>query len=478
MQNCNYLSFFGLCESPFKDNLDPRFLFLTPQLEKAFSEVMDRIYGGNCFAVIMGEVGTGKTTLMHRLKRQLMQQGRPTAFLIYPHLNRTHLLDFIFTDFGIPCNSVETVDDWKRLENWLVERHCGDQTPVLLVDEAQGLPTSAFQEIRMLLNLETSRGKLLQVVLAGELELEEKLNRVQMRGLRQRITVRCKTATLNRDETFDYVQNRLHVGGANSRPLFQPNAMDAIYFHSRGIPRVVNVLCEQALMNACADQVNVVTPHLVQEVARAFQWEDARFPPATGGPMSLATVSSAAAARIAAPELPLMASQAVLDEQPSVSPALPSPLAQETSSEVPLNNRSQGPIQDPPTVQVHRSPENFTVGTLGRRLIDVSSRVGEKKLSPELTNSSPRHLLVKLIRKVENRIKHSHSSLPANIRERRAGQSARPPLADKIDNRRSGPLRQAASLFCAWWFYGSSPSWWKEIDAVVTLPHWRKRNIK
>jgi type II secretory pathway predicted ATPase ExeA len=247
MQNNNYLSFFGLRESPFNHNLDPRFLFLTSQLEKAFSEVMDRIHNGNCFAVITGEVGTGKTTLMHRLQRQLMKQGLPTAFLFYTHLNRTHLLDFIFADFGIPCNSGETVDDRKRLENWLVERHCGGKTPVLLVDEAQGLPTRTFQEIRMLLNLETRRERLLQVVLAGELELEEKLNGIQMRGLRQRITARCQTAALNRDEIFDYVQNRLQIGGAKGQPLFRPNAMDAIYFYSRGIHRVVNILCEQAL---------------------------------------------------------------------------------------------------------------------------------------------------------------------------------------------------------------------------------------
>jgi type II secretory pathway predicted ATPase ExeA len=475
MQNYNYLNFFGLRQSPFNDNLDPRFLFLTPQLEKAFSEVMDRIHNGNCFAVITGEVGSGKTTFMHRLQRQLMQQGLPTAFLFYTHLNRTHLLDFIFTDFGIPCNSGETVDDWKRLENWLVERHCAGQTPVLLVDEAQGLPTSTFQEIRMLLNLETHRERLLQVVLAGELELEEKLNRIQMRGLRQRITARCKTATLNRDETFDYIQNRLHVGGAKGQPLFRPNAMDAIYFHSHGIPRVVNVLCEQALINACADQVHVVTPHLIQQVARAFQWEDARYLPATGGPTSLATVGSAAAARIAAPELPRMASQAVLDEQPAISPALPSTQAQQASSEVPLNNRSRSPIADPPTAPIHQSLENITVGTLGQRLIDLSARVGEEKLSPEFTNSSSRHLLANLIREVENRIKHSHSPLPANIRGREIGQCARPPLAEKTDKRWAGPPRRAASLFWAWWLYGSSPSWWKEIDAVVNLPRWRNR---
>jgi type II secretory pathway predicted ATPase ExeA len=473
MQNNNFLNFFGLRETPFNVNLDPRFLFVTPQLEKAFSELMDGIHNGNCFAVITGEVGTGKTTLMHRLRRRLMHQGVPTAFLFYTHLNRTHLLDFILTDFGIPCNSGETIDDWKRLENWLVERHCGGQTPVLLVDEAQGLPPSAFEEIRMLLNLETPREKLLQVVLAGELELEEKLKRVQMRELQQRITARCKTATLNRDETFDYVRNRLQVGGAKDQPLFQPDAMDAIYFYSRGIPRVINVLCEQALINACAGQVHVVTPHLIQEVARAFQWENAGHLPATESPASLATVDSAPVPRIAAPALPLMAGQAVLDEQPAVSPILASTEAPEMGSEALLKKRSRSPIPDPPAIRVQQSPENIAMGTLGQRLIALSARGEEKGQSAELTNSSARHLLAEFIQELENQKQCSHSAVRANIRGRETGQYAPRPLAVKINNRRAGLPRRAASPFWAWWFYGPRSGWWKEIGAVVNLPRWR-----
>src|ERR1700688_4908456 len=140
----NFLNFFGLREAPFSVNLDPRFLFVTPQLEKAFSEVMDGIHNRNCFAVITGEVGTGKTTLMHRLRRRLMQQGSPTAFLFYTHLNRTQLLDLILTDFGIPCKTSKPIDGFFLLENWLMERHCSGQTPVLLVDEAQALPLAPF----------------------------------------------------------------------------------------------------------------------------------------------------------------------------------------------------------------------------------------------------------------------------------------------------------------------------------------------
>jgi general secretion pathway protein A len=463
LQSNNYLNFFGLREAPFNVNLDPRFLFLTPQLEKAFADVMESIHNGNCFAVIMGEVGTGKTMLMYRLRRQLMQQGLPTAFLFYTHLNRTHLLDFILTNFGIPCNIGETIDDWKRLENWLVERHRDGQKPVLLVDEAQGLPCSTFEEIRMLLNLETPRDKLLQVVLAGELELEEKLNRIGVRELRQRITARCKTAALNRDETFDYIQYRLQVGGAKSQPLFQPDAMDAIYFRSSGIPRVINVLCEQALINACEDKVHLVTPHLIQEVARAFQWGNARHLPATERPASLATVDSAPVPRNAAPALSLLAGQAVLDEQPAVSPILPSAEDTEVDSEILLKDRSRSPILAPPTIAVQQSLENIALGT------------GEKGQSAELTNSSARHLLAEFIQELENQTKFSHLPVQVNICDPKTGQYALPPLAVKIHKQLAGLLRQATRSLWAWWFYGSRSRWWKEFDAVVNLSRWPRR---
>jgi type II secretory pathway predicted ATPase ExeA len=468
MHNNNFLNYFGLREAPFSVNLDPRFLFVTPQLEKAFSEVMDGIHNRNCFAVITGEVGTGKTTLMHRLRRRLMQQGSPTAFLFYTHLNRTQLLDFILTDFGIPCKTGETIDGWKRLENWLVERHCRGQTPVLLVDEAQGLPLSTFEEIRMLLNLETSREKLLQVVLAGELELEEKLKRIRMRDLQQRITAHCKTAMLNRDETFDYVQNRLQVSGAKSQPLLQPDTMDAIYFHSRGIPRVINVLCEQALINACANQVHVVTPHLIQGVALAFQWEYPRHLPPTGSPASLAKVDSAPDPRIAAPELPLAASQDALNNQPAVFPVSPSAKATETGSEILLKNRSRSPIPDSPTTPIQQCRENIALGTL-------SARGGEKWQSAELSNSSSGNLLAEFIQELDTKINFSHASVQAKIRGREACQSAHLPLAMKVKNQRAGLQSRAASPFWAWWFHGSRPGWWKNIAAVMNLPLWRHR---
>jgi hypothetical protein len=309
---------------------------------------------------------------------------------------------------------------------------------------------------------------LLQVVLAGELALEEKLKRIQMRELQQRITVHCKTATLNRDETFDYVRNRLQVGGAKSQSLFQPDAMDSIYFHSRGIPRVINVLCEQALINACADQVHVVTPQFIQEVALAFQWEYPRHLPPTVSPASLAIVDSAPAPRIAAPELPFVANQEVLNKQPAVSPVSPTAEATETGSEILLKNRSRSPIPDSPTTPVQQSLENIALGTL-------PASGGEKWQSAELTNSSSRHLLTEFLQELETKINLGHALVQAKIRGRGTGQYTPPPLSMKVKNQRARLPSRAASPFWAWWFYGSRPGWWKNIAPFMNLPRWWQR---
>jgi general secretion pathway protein A len=467
MHDKNFLNFFELREAPFKANLDPRFLFVTPQLENAFSQLMDAIHHGNCFAVITGEVGTGKTTFMHHLRRQLVQQALPTAFLFYPHLDGMQLLDFMLADFGIPSNSGETIDGWKYLENWLVEQHRGGQTPVLLVDEAQGLPRSAFKEIRRLLNLGSARERLLHVVLAGELELDEKLKRIRMRELQKRITTRCRTPALTRAETFDYVRARLRVSGAQSQSLFESDAVDAIYFHSQGIPRVINILCENALIEACANQVHVVTPQLVQEVTRDFEWEDASHPRATESPVSLATVAAADAAlvpEIVAPALSHAAGQALgVDEQPALSPLFSSIEAEEVSLEAPLKHPSRSPILDPPAI-------------VQQGLADIA--LGISNTTMGLANSAMetyRHLLAKLIQELKTQRKFGHFPVPTNMRGRESEQYSLVTHSAKINH---WPARQrwSESPFWAWWFYGSRPSWWNQIEVVANFQRSRLRS--
>src|SRR5207237_421900 len=156
-----------------------------------------------------------------------------------------------------------------------LDRYSNGQTAVLIVDEAQSLSDQVLEEIRFLTNLETSTEKLLQVVLSGQPELEERLRQPHLRQLRQRITVRCRTNLLSLEETQGYIAERLRIAGASNGPIFSPDAVESIYRHAKGIPRVINVLCEHALINAFADQQKTVTPAQVDGVAHEFELDNA-----------------------------------------------------------------------------------------------------------------------------------------------------------------------------------------------------------
>ena len=271
-----YKQFFGLRENPFNVNPDPRFLYLTAQTRGTFDELRYGIETRKGLMLLTGEVGTGKTTLLNRLLDWLHQQNTPTAFVFNPHLETSHLFDFILADFEVPVDSRYKGNALMRLNHWLIERYRLGDNPVLIVDEAQGLPRHLLEEIRMLLNLETPREKLLQIVLAGQPEIEERLKQHDLRQLKQRITLRCKTAALTLAETHEYIQARLHIAGANGTPIFASEAMDAVHFYSGGIPRVTNLLCEHALINAYVSHVQPVPAHIIKEIAREFQLDDSK----------------------------------------------------------------------------------------------------------------------------------------------------------------------------------------------------------
>ncbi len=264
-------SFFGLRENPFKINPDPRFIFLTERAEATLNELVYGISTRKGLILLAGEVGTGKTMLLRRLLDWLGEQKMPTALIFNSHINPDHLLDFILNDFGIACESNIKSDKLLSLNRWLLERYRAGQTPVLIVDEAQGLSPQALEEIRLLLNFETPRHKLLQVVLAGQPELEEKLKRYELRQLRQRITVRCKTAPLTLEETHGYVRERLRIAGGSGEPIFEPEAVASVHAYAQGIPRVINVLCDHALVNSCAEGCKTVSARSVEQAARQCQ---------------------------------------------------------------------------------------------------------------------------------------------------------------------------------------------------------------
>jgi general secretion pathway protein A len=269
-----YKSFFGLKENPFNVNPDPRYLFFTKQIEETLTGLMYGIQTRKGFITLTGEVGTGKTTLINRLLEWLHQRKARAAFLFNSRMNTNQLFDFILAEFDIACDSKSKSQQLMRLNHWLLDRYRMGETVVLIVDEAQNLTFPVLEEIRLLTNLETSTEKLLQIVLSGQPELEEKLRLPELRQLRQRIMIRCKTAQLTKEETREYVGERLKTAGATAGSIFSPQALDAIHLYSMGVPRVINLLCEHALVNAYAENQRPILPTVIEEIAREFQLDE------------------------------------------------------------------------------------------------------------------------------------------------------------------------------------------------------------
>ncbi len=262
--------FLGLPENPFAVN--PQHLFLTPWSQKTLIEVSDGIRNRKGLILLTGEAGTGKTTLIHSLLESLDRQGTPTAFIFYSHLKVSDLFDLIFAAFGIPCCFESEDSALQRIQPWLINQYRAGETPVLIVDEAQGLRKSVLQKLPLLLNWEIAGEKLLQIVLAGQPELEQTLERAELIQLRQRIACHCKTAPLSLEQTVNYIRERLRIAGLKGGEVFTSEAIEAVYFYSQGILRVVNLLCEHALINACAGGVRPFPAVMVEEVAREFQF--------------------------------------------------------------------------------------------------------------------------------------------------------------------------------------------------------------
>ncbi len=283
-----YKEFFGLRANPFNVNPDPRYLFLTRHTEEALACLTYGIQSRKGFVLLTGEVGTGKTTLINKLLEWLRLQQVATAFIFNSRLNTAQFLDYMMADFGIPCDSKDKSQILLRLYNWLLDRYRAGETAVLIVDEAQNLTEEVLEEIRMLTNLETFTEKLLQIVLVGQPELEEKLRQPQLRQLRQRLSLRAKTHELALAETKAYVQQRLRIAGSNGQEIFDPEAVVSIHRYANGIPRVINLLCEHCLVSAFVDQQNVIMPAVVDNVARDLDLADnmavrAMMPPAAVG---------------------------------------------------------------------------------------------------------------------------------------------------------------------------------------------------
>ena len=260
-------AFFGLREDPFHISPNPRFYFSTTIHDSAFAELLTGIQTRQGLLVLTGDAGTGKTTLINQILEWLGANQRSSAYVFHTRLEPVELLEFILRDFGIVCSSSRKGDLIAALHQWLFERNDAGDSPVVILDEAQVLSIGTMDELRLLLNLENDSGKLLQIVLVGQLELEEKLRHPELHQLRQRIMIHSRLAPLGLEETSRYISSRLRIAGSQNSGLFPWDTVMAIQSSSHGIPRIVNLLCKEALISAYANQLHKISPEYIYGIA-------------------------------------------------------------------------------------------------------------------------------------------------------------------------------------------------------------------
>jgi len=263
-----YQGFFGLRELPFNITPDPRFLYLSPTHQEALRHLRYGITEKKGFIVLVGEVGCGKTTLCRQFLNELDPARFDTALILNPRVTETQMLKAILTELGERNLARNQADLVAQVNRVLLERISGGRDIVLIIDEAQNLEVGVLEQVRLLSNLETDRQKLLQIVLMGQPELKEILARRELRQLRQRILVHCELQPLAETDTSHYIQHRLTLAGANGKPTFTRWALRAIHRQSGGVPRVVNTLCDRALLSAFVRDSTEVTYWDVRRAAR------------------------------------------------------------------------------------------------------------------------------------------------------------------------------------------------------------------
>lgn len=271
-----YERFFGLNERPFDLAPNPRFLYLTARQWEALSNLRYGLTTPRGFTLLLGEAGTGKTTLVRTVLSELEPESVECVLLSNPTLNRAEFLEFLAEGFKLAAGAGSSKTRLlAELREHLEARHEAGRLTALVLDEAQSLPYELLEEVRLLSNIEATSHKLLNVVLAGQPELADRLNEPELRQLKQRISLRCELGALDFRETAAYVAGRLRIAGGNPADIFSREAVAAIHEASRGVPRTINVVCDNALIGGFAAQVRPVPRSIVQEVTRDFDLDRA-----------------------------------------------------------------------------------------------------------------------------------------------------------------------------------------------------------
>jgi general secretion pathway protein A len=268
-----YKAFFGLTKNPFNMSPDPSFLFRSGQHEEALANLIYGVQSRKGFIVLTGEVGTGKTTMLECLRDFLNAQQIAFASLFNSRLTVEQFFELLAYDLDLRCNRLSKTEVLLSLNNLLLERASVARTTVLIVDEAHNLEWDVLEEIRLLGNLENRKGKLLQIVLAGQQELDRKLDAPEFRQLKQRISLRCALRGFDLEETVAYVNSRLARAGLIDQTVFPPQLLEEIHYRTQGIARVINAICDNLLLTAFAMESRVATLAMLDEVASDMRLE-------------------------------------------------------------------------------------------------------------------------------------------------------------------------------------------------------------
>jgi general secretion pathway protein A len=261
-----YRAFFGLHDDPFSLSPDPSFLYRSAQHEEALSNLIYGVQARKGFIVLTGEVGTGKTTMLECMRDWLSQQNIEFAFIFNSRINSAEFLEMIAYDFDLRCDRHSKPEILMSLQEMLISQAERSSTAVLIVDECHNLEWEVLEEIRLLGNLENRRGKLLQIVLAGQPEFDRKIDAPNLRQLKQRIVLRYNLAAFSLEDTAGYIDSRFTTAGMPGQTVFPPELIDEIHRRSQGIPRLINAICDNLLLTAFADASKVATLEMLNEV--------------------------------------------------------------------------------------------------------------------------------------------------------------------------------------------------------------------
>jgi general secretion pathway protein A len=276
-----YLNFYGLREIPFSPTPDPKFLFQSARHREALAQLMYGVSERKGFIVLTGQIGTGKTTLL----RTLMERMDHVIHVAYIHnsaLSTEGLVEYALQDWGVKSTATTHAQRLCELNEFLIDQHRQGLNPVLVIDEAQNLTSAALETVRLLSNFETSRQKLMQILLVGQPELRDTLNLPELRQLKQRIGLRCHIGPLSPEETRLYIRHRLAVAGATDSGIFTDAAVQKITEYSHGIPRVINMVCDHCLLSGYADSKRRLDARIVDEAIEYLEegerpsWKRAR----------------------------------------------------------------------------------------------------------------------------------------------------------------------------------------------------------